>query len=78
VKYELRGRHINRGRVEVGKEEEKKERSKGKSSRWKRRSRKIKHQRRGIMDNSASGKRHQWILWSTSHEKRRKDRLVKP
>jgi hypothetical protein len=38
VKYELHGRHINRGRVEVRKEGEKK----GKASRWKRRSRKIK------------------------------------
>jgi hypothetical protein len=61
----------------VVKEAEKKERSKGKASRWKRRSRKIKHQRRWIVDNSASGKRHQRVLWSTSW-KRRKDRLVKP
>jgi hypothetical protein len=42
VKYELRERHINQGRVEVVKEAEKKERNKGKASRWKRISRKIK------------------------------------
>jgi hypothetical protein len=30
VKYELHGRHINRGRVEVGKEAEKKEKKKEK------------------------------------------------
>jgi hypothetical protein len=57
----------------VVKEAEKKERSKGKASRWKRRSRKIKHQRRWIMDNSASGKRHQRVLWSTSWKRRRKE-----
>jgi hypothetical protein len=52
-------RKINQGGVEVVKEEEKKERSKGKYICWKRRSRKTKQQRRGIVDNSTSRKIHQ-------------------
>jgi hypothetical protein len=77
VKYELRGRHMKRERVEVVKEEEKKEKSKGKDSCWKRISRNIKNQRRRIVDNSKIGRRHQQIPWSTLR-KRRKDRLAKP
>jgi hypothetical protein len=62
----------------VVKEVKKKERSKGKYTCWKRRSRKIiKHQRRWILDNPESGIRHQRIPWSTSW-KRWKDRLAKP
>jgi hypothetical protein len=35
-----------------------------------RRSRKIDKQERWIMDNLARGKIHQWMLWSTSRERR--------
>jgi hypothetical protein len=51
MKYELCERNINRVRVEMVKEEENKERSKGKFIHWERRYRKIKQQRIWIVDN---------------------------
>jgi hypothetical protein len=61
----------------VAKEEEKKERSKGKRVVEREDQGRQINKERWIMDNSANGKIHQRILWSTSRE-RRKDRLAKP
>jgi hypothetical protein len=74
---ELRGRHSDCYWVEVNKREEKMERSPEKESRWTRRSRMTDKQERRIVDMSASGKIHRWMLWSTAREGR-KDRLAKP
>jgi hypothetical protein len=76
AKRELRGRHSDCYWVEVSKREEKMERSK-KERHWTRRSRMTDQQGRWIVDNSASGKIHYWMLWSTAREGR-KDRLAKP
>jgi hypothetical protein len=66
VKRELRGRHSDCYWVEVRKRAEKMERSKRKQVHWMRRSRMTDQQGRWIEDNSASGKIHHWMLWSTA------------
>ena len=74
VKYELCRRHGDCHWVEVSKREKNIERSMGKENRWKRRSRMIDQQGRGIEDISANGKIHQ--LDALDHHMRRKDRLA--
>jgi hypothetical protein len=70
---ELRGRHSDCYWVEVSKREEKMERSKSLDEEIGM----TDKQERRIVDNSASGKIHRWMLWSTAREGR-KDRLAKP